>query len=57
MDNPLNIHFTNLPSCKTGSWPTSTAASLIMQRKNNESEFTGTLSQINPIIKITPYTE
>jgi len=57
MDDPLNIHFTKLPSCKTGSYPTSTAASLFMQRKNNEPEFTGTLSQINPIGKITPYIE
>jgi hypothetical protein len=53
----LTIHFTNLPSCKTGSYPTSTAASLIMQGTNNEPEFTGTLSQINTISNITPYTE
>jgi len=57
MDDTLDTHFKNLHSCKTGSYPTSTAASLIMQRKNNEPAFTGSLSQINPISNITPYIE
>jgi len=56
MGDPLDIHFTKPHSCKTGIYPMNTAAFLIMQRKNKEPEFTGTLSQINPISNITPYT-